>query len=313
MTQNSSPFSPASTLEQPIAHLFVVVGVVMVAIFVLVASLVLYACVRYRYRPGGIEPRQEFGRRGLEIAWTVAPLVLLVYIFTITVHAMHRADPGVAENRQPDILIVGHQWWWEARYLDSHVLVANEIHIPSGKLFLVRLESADVIHDWWVPQLGRKMDAIPGHPNFFWLEADAPGTFLGTCAEFCGAEHAWMRIRVIAEPPATFERWTARQLAGSSTAPVSADARNGEKLFEKLTCSNCHSVSGFTGDTGVGPNLTHLAGRETLAAGVITNAPENLAKWLANPQTVKPESHMPNFELTGEQVRDLTAYLETLQ
>jgi cytochrome c oxidase subunit 2 len=311
--QNGSPFTPASTLAQPIAHLFVVVGMVMIAILLLVTALVLYASFRYRYRPGAREPHQEFGRRGLEIAWTVAPLILLVYIFTITVHAMHRADPEVSQNRLPDMLIVGHQWWWEARYLDSHVLAANEIHIPTGKLFLVRLESADVIHDWWVPQLGRKMDAVPGHPNLFWLEADAPGTYLGTCAEYCGAEHAWMRIRVIAEPQVAFEGWTAQQLAIPSTAAMSADAKDGEKLFQKLTCSNCHSVSGFTQDTGVGPNLTHIAGRETLAAGVRTNTPENLAKWLANPQAVKPESHMPNFQLTNEQVRYLTAYLETLQ
>lgn len=153
--QNGTPFNPASNLAHPITHLFVVLGIIMVVILLLVVVLVFYACFRYRHRPGAAEPRQDFGRKGFEIAWTIAPLFLLVYIFTVTVHAMHGSDPAISMARQPDMVIVGHQWWWEARYLDSHVVAANEIHIPTGKLLLVRLESADVIHDWWVPQLQR--------------------------------------------------------------------------------------------------------------------------------------------------------------
>ncbi len=310
---SASPFSPASHLAQPIAHLFFIVGMVMMAILLLVTILVLYASFRFRARPEAQVPRQRFGNRRLEIAWTAAPLLLLVYIFTITVHAMHGADPEISANRQPDMVIVGHQWWWEARYLDSQALTANEIHIPAGKLLLVRLESADVIHDWWVPQLGRKMDAIPGHPNLFWLEADAPGTYLGTCAEYCGAEHAWMRIRVIAETEAAFEQWTAQQLAAPALVSTNVEVVHGAKLFQQLTCSHCHSISGATGYTNIGPDLTHVAGRATLAAGAITNTPGNVAKWLANPQAIKPESLMPNFELTAEQVRDLATYLEAMK
>jgi cytochrome c oxidase subunit 2 len=313
MTSSGSPFTPASSLAQPIAHLFIVVGIVMAAILLLVTVLVTYASFRFRHRPGSREPQQWFGNRRIEIAWTVAPLLLLLYIFTITVHAMRRSDPGVSEKREPDMVIVGHQWWWEARYLNSGAVAANEIHIPVGKLFLVRLEAADVIHDWWVPQLGRKMDAIPGRPNLFWLEADYPGTYLGTCAEYCGAEHAWMRIRVIAEPAAEFERWTAQQLAVPSVASLTGDAKSGASLFQKLTCQNCHAISGLTPSISIGPDLTHIASRETLAGGVLINTQENLAKWLSNPQAVKPESFMPNFELTDDQVRELSAYLETLQ
>ncbi|MGH9742635.1 MAG: cytochrome c oxidase subunit II [Candidatus Acidiferrum sp.] len=250
----------------------------------------------------------------MEIAWTIAPILLLVYIFTITVHPMHESDPAVPDGRQPDLVIVGHQWWWEARYLDSHVVTANEIHVPVEKRLLVRLESADVIHDWWVPQRGRKMDAIPGHPNLFWLEADAPGTDLGTCAEFCGAEHAWMLIRVIAQPDAKFELWTKRQLQISlAPAPSDGDAAKGARLFQQLTCSRCHAIEGTSANAQIGPNLTHVTSRETLAAGVITNTLDNMAKWLSNPQTVKPECRMPNFELTKEQVHYLSAYLETLR
>jgi len=307
-----SPFNPASTLAQPITHLFLVLGFVMVAILLLVTVLVLYASFRFRQRPGASQPEQNFGRTGLEIAWTVAPFLLLVYIFTVTVHTLHGADPEVSADRQPDVVIVGHQWWWEARYASSHVVASNEIHIPVGKLLLVRLESADVIHDWWVPQLGRKMDAVPGHPNHFWLEADAPGTYLGTCAEYCGAEHAWMRIRVIAQSEADFESWSEHQLE-IPAQPDTGEAAQGAQLFQQLTCADCHTISGTSATANIGPNLTHLAERQTLATGRLENTPANLAQWLSDPQAVKPDVHMPNFEMTTDQVHDLTAYLETLR
>jgi len=312
--QSAAPFNPASTLAQPIAHLFLVLGIVMMAILLLVTALVLYASFRYRQRPGGSEPRQEFGRKGFEVAWTVAPILLLVYIFTITVHAMHGADPGISTDRQPDMVIVGHQWWWEARYMRPQVVAANEIHIPVGKLLLVRLESADVIHDWWVPQLGRKMDAIPGHPNLFWLKADVPGTYLGTCSEYCGAEHAWMRILVIAQPEAGFLRWTESQLEVPSAPSPGNDASLGAHLFlQEFTCANCHTIAGTAAQGTIGPDLTHIADRQTLATGRLENSPANLAAWLSDPQAVKPGVHMPDFELTSDQVRELTAYLETLK
>lgn len=309
---SASPFNPASTLAQPIAHLFLVLGIVMMAILLLVTTLVLYASFRYRRRSGASAPRQEFGRKGYEIAWTIAPLLLLVYIFTVTVHAMHGTDPGISASRQPDMMIVGHQWWWEARYMRSHVVAANEIHIPVGKLLLVRLQSADVIHDWWVPQLGRKMDAIPGHPNLFWIEASVPGTYLGTCSEYCGAEHAWMRIRVIAQSEADFQRWSEHQLE-IPAPPHAGDAARGAQLFQQFTCANCHTISGTPANADIGPDLTHVAERQTLGAGRLENTPGNLERWLSDPQAIKPGIHMPNFELTPDEIRDLTAYLETLQ
>jgi cytochrome c oxidase subunit II len=310
--QSIPTFNPASTLAQPIAHLFLVLGIVMMSILLLVTVLVLYVSFRFRQRPGASEPRQNFGREGMEIAWTVAPLLLLAYIFTITVHAMHGADPGVSVDRQPDMVIVGHQWWWEARYPNTKVVTANEIHIPVGKPLLVRLESADVIHDWWVPQLGRKMDAIPGDPNDFWLEADSPGTYLGTCAEFCGAEHAWMRILVTAQSGSSFEQWSEHQLE-IPPQPTAGDAALGAVLFQQLTCANCHTISGTSAKGTIGPDLTHLADRQTLATGVLENTPSDLGRWLSDPQSVKPDIHMPNFEMTNDQVRQLTAYLETLR
>ena len=302
-----------SVLAQPISHLFLLVGIVMAAILLLVTVLVLYASFRYRHSVANKLPRQEFGRPSLEILWTVGPVVILVFIFAATIRAMKETDQGFSAKQQPDLVIVAHQWWWEARYVGSGVVAANEIHVPVGRRLFVRLESADVIHDWWVPQLGRKMDAIPGHPNFFWIEADSPGFYKGTCAEYCGAEHAWMRIGVVAEPESAFKRWAQRQLEVPLPLPTGSAAAQGAELFQQLTCGNCHTIAGTSAQGKIGPDLTHIAGRFTLAAGRFQNNPANLARWLADPQSVKPDSHMPNFQLTDSQVHQLSSYLETLQ
>ncbi len=311
--QGGSVLNPSSALALPISNLFLIVGIVMAAILALVTTLVLVACFRFRIRKGQDEPRQEYGRPKLEIAWTVAPFLVLLFIFAATIQAMQASDPRPAAGERPDLVIVAHQWWWEARYADGGVIAANEIHVPVGKRFLVLLKSADVIHDWWVAPLGPKMDAIPGHPNYFWLEADAAGHYLGTCAEYCGAEHAWMRILVVAQNETEFEDWEARQRAAPSARLINADERAGQELFQQLTCATCHSIAGVSENVSVGPDLTHLASRETLAAGAIANTPDNLKRWLANPQAIKPGSNMPDFELSTEHVSELVAYLETLK
>lgn len=306
-------FSPDSPQAGAINHLFLIVGVIMILILALVTFLVFYAAFRYRRRPGEGEPPQLFGKKNVEIGWTVAPILLVIFIFVITLRTMHRADPAPAADDPPFLVVTAHQWWWEAQYAEPHVITANEIHIPTGKPLLVELKSADVIHDWWVPQLGRKMDAIPGHPNDFWIQADTPGTYLGRCAEYCGAEHAWMRIRVIAQSPAQFAQWEQRQLEVPAK-PTAGGAAQGEKLFQKqLTCASCHRVAGTPAKADIGPDLTHVASRETLAAGRLKNTSANLRKWLANPQAIKPGANMPNFQLTKNQVDDLAAYLETLK
>ena len=308
----NSLFAPASPEARSITHLSIVVAVVMLAILALITFLVLYAVVRFRRRPGAPEPRQVFGSSRLEMAWTIGPLLVVTMLFVLTVRAMHRSDPTPAPGEKPNLVIIAHQWWWEARYPQSGVVAANEIHIPVDKAWLVKLETADVIHDWWVPDLGRKMDAIPGHPNHFWIQADKPGTYLGTCAEYCGAEHAWMRIRVIAQPESEFRAWEQHQLAVPAQ-PTSGDAEQGSKLFQNLTCADCHTIAGTPAKADIGPDLTHVASRETLAAGRLENTPENLAKWISNPQAYKPGAHMPNFHLSPAQDHDLVAYLETLK
>jgi cytochrome c oxidase subunit II len=308
----NSVFSPASPQALSITHLTIIVGIVMAVILVLITVLVLYAVVRFRRRPGSGEPRQVFGNSRLERIWTIGPLIVVTFLFVMTIRTMRSSDRAPAPGEKPNLVIIAHQWWWEARYPDSGAVTANEIHIPMGKAWLVRLESADVIHDWWVPDLGRKIDAIPGHPNHFWIEADKPGTYYGTCAEYCGAEHAWMRIRVVAQPEADFKAWEQRQLA-VPPAPTSGEAAEGQKFFNQLTCSSCHAVAGTQAKADIGPDLTHVASRETLAAGRLINTPENLGNWISDPQTYKPGAYMPNFNFTPAQDRELVAYLETLK
>ena len=248
----------------------------------------------------------------MEIGWTVAPAVLLIVLAVLTLYTMRISDPSVQSQEQPDLVIVGHQWWWEVRYPKAGVVTANEIHLPAGQRLLTRIESADVIHSFWVPALGRKMDAIPGHPNHLYIQADTPGTYLGTCAEYCGAQHAWMRIRVIVQTPKDFQAWLQQQAAVPAT-PTSGQAAQGAQLFQDLTCRNCHSIAGTSAHGTFAPDLTHLTDRQTIGAGVLDNTPANLALWLTNPQAIKPGSYMPNLNLSSDQVMSLVAYLESLK
>jgi cytochrome c oxidase subunit II len=301
-TANAFTLAPASPQAAAISNLFVGTLIFLSAILILVSFLVIYAVIRYRDRPGAPDPEQKFGSRKLEITWTVVPILSLVVLLGFMVRAMSASDPPTAEAK-PDLRIVAHQWWWEIIYLKSGVTTANEIHIPVGKRLLVDFRSVDVIHDFWVPALGRKIDIIPGHPNRLWIEADHGGTYLGACAEFCGNEHAWMRIMVIADSPDDFAAWV-KQQAGIPPKPVTADEQLGAKIYRENICTNCHLRS-------VGPDLTHIASRRTLAAGALENTPENLAAWLHDPDDFKPGSNMPNFKLSPGDVRALVAFLET--
>lgn len=302
-----NPFSPVAGA---ITHLMVGTFVLLFVIFFLVAGLITFALITYRDREGAEAPKQSFGSRRLEWTWTIAAAVTVTVLTLVMLPTITKSDP--APGGKPDVRVIGRQWWWEIDYLDSGVVAANEMHIPVGKRLLVDVESEDVIHDFWVPELGRKIDAVPGHPNLIWIEADAPGTYLGACAEFCGVEHAWMRILAIAQPQPEFDEWQRAQLAVPET-PTSGAAGEGARLFREQTCVNCHTIVGTTGNQRVGPDLTHIASRRTLAAGAALNTPEQLLKWLKHPDSIKPQSHMPDFQLNDDQAASLTAYLETLK
>jgi cytochrome c oxidase subunit II len=299
---NAFTLAPASPQAAAISQLFVGTLIFLGAILALVTFLVIYAVIRYRDRPGAPAAQQNFGWRRLEIIWTAVPTLSLAVLSVFMVRTMIASDLPTADAK-PDLRIVAHQWWWEIYYLKTGVVTANEIHIPVGKRLLVDFRSADVIHDFWVPAIGRKIDIVPGHPNRLWIAADRGGTYLGACAEFCGNEHAWMRIMVIADSPEEFAAWMKEQ-AAAPPGPTTAEEQRGLAIYRKSICINCHVNS-------VGPDLTHIASRRTLAAGALDNTPQNLAAWLHDPEDFKPGSNMPNFRLRDDEVWALVAYLET--
>jgi cytochrome c oxidase subunit II len=264
--------------------------------------------VRYRHRDGH-EPAQTTGDHRLEFGWTAIPISLVAVLFVLSVVAARAVDRPV--RREPDIVVTGHQWW-EAQYPSNGAITANEVHIPVGREMLIAVESADVIHDFWAPRLGRKIDAIPGRRNFIWIQADQTGEFQGACAEFCGAQHAWMRFRVVAQDPAAFDSWLAGQ-AAPAAEPESEDAKTGRDRFRQLTCSNCHNIRGVNQQHSFAPDLTHVASRKMLAGERIENTSENLRRWLHDPDLLKPDSYMPNLHLTDADLNALTAYLARLQ
>ena len=308
---NAFTLAPASPQAAAISRLFVGTLIFLGLILVLVTFLVIYAIIRYRDRPGVPEARQNFGSRKLETIWTVLPILSLIVLTALTASTMRTGDPATAVD-DPDLRIVAHQWWWEIHYPKSGVIASNEIHIPVGRSLSVELRSADVIHDFWAPQLARKIDIVPGHPNYLRLEADHPGTYLGVCSEFCGTEHAWMRFQVIAQPPDRFAEWLRAQEA-APPAPTSPEAIQGAQIFADRTCANCHAVASTVATGTIGPDLTHIASRRMLAAGALENTPANLVMWLHNPEEFKPGSHMPNLHLSKSDLNALVAYLETLK
>ena len=303
---------PVSHQARGIAELFIFVIVLSAVVFATVAGLVLFIAWRFRRGKAGDDPRPVFGHRTIEIVWTAIPIGIVGLLFVLTLIRMRSVDPPTPANRAPDVVLIAHQWWWEIQYPAAAVVTANDLHIPAGAPQLAELRSADVIHDFWVPRLGRKIDMTPGHPVRLWLAPDTVGTFFGACAEYCGAEHAWMRLRVTVDSTAGFRAWLAAQQS-PPRAPVTDDARAGAALFSALTCANCHAVAGTSDTARVGPDLTHLASRPALAAERLSNTSDNLRAWLAHPDVLKPASHMPNLHLRDADLDQLVAYLETLR
>jgi cytochrome c oxidase subunit 2 len=211
--------------------------------------------------------------------------------------------------------ITGHQWWWEVRYLGAApgetFTTANEIHVPVGQPVLIKLYGADVIHSFWIPALTGKTDTIPGRENVAWLQADRPGVYRGQCTEYCGAQHAHMAAFVVAQPPAAFEAWRRGQLA-TAAPPASPDAATGEAVMISR-CGGCHTVRGTSAGGVLGPDLTHLMSRRTLASGALANTPGNLLGWISDPQSAKPGAQMPATFLSGPDLTHLHAYLASLR
>ena len=209
----STMFDPQSSQGLAISNLFIVLLIIGFGVFLLIVGLVTTAIVRYRHKPGtpDIDPSQDHGKPWYEIGWTIAPALLVLGIFVATVFAMQNADPKV-EDRKADVTMIGHQWWWEVRYPNG-IVTANEIHLRQGQRYLMELTSGDVQHAFWAPEIGRQMNMFPGQINRMYVEADRAGSYEGVCNQYCGAQHAWMRYRVVVQPADEFDKWVAQQLA----------------------------------------------------------------------------------------------------
>jgi len=300
-----TPLGPGAARIVGLFELFLVVLAVPAAITI---GLLVLAAVR----------RRDDAARPASLAWIVFGTLVTVVVLVVLLVASVRVGAEVARPPGPTAVTIdvrGHQFWWEVRYPDLRISTANEIHIPAGRPVRLRLTSADVIHNFWVPELHGKMDMVPGHTNIFWIQADHPGRFVGRCAEFCGVQHALMAVIVVAEPQESFDAWAAAQRAPAA-APVDAEARRGLEVYLGAACGHCHAIGGVTPplETGaVGPDLTHLASRGTLAAATLANNRGNLAGWILNPHDHKPGSRMPASSLTPGDLMALLSYLEGLR
>ncbi len=306
---------PAADEIARLGWLFTIVAaaVTVIVTCVLVASL-------YRRRPertGSVEPAGDPRGpvRWIIVGGVVLPAIILLVCFVFTL----RTQAAIARPPRPavaTVLVTAHRWWWEVRYVGigpaQTVVTANEIHVPAGRPIRLDLVSNDVIHSFWVPALAGKTDVIPGQHNSMWLQASRPGTYRGECAEYCGLQHAHMDFEVVADAPADFEAWLSRQRM-AAVPPADPAAAAGLAVFQRSSCAACHAIRGTEMLAHVGPDLTHLASRQTIAAGTLLNNRGNLAGWVSNAQSLKPGSGMPNVPLDGRDLQVLVAYLETLK
>jgi cytochrome c oxidase subunit 2 len=320
-----SIFDPASPPAESIRSLSILVLAITGFIFVAVEGILITAIVRFRRRTGdpGTEPPQVYGSKPIEIAWTAGPALIVFVLVLVSARTLWEVNVPPPQPREGDntlfVTVVGHQWWWEYTYdhydgrpLD--VTTANELHVPSGEEGVNRpvyltLKSADVCHSFWIPRLAGKTDLIPGRINSMWFRTQSPGLYLGQCAEYCGTQHANMLLRVVVDPPGDFDRWLANE---KKPAVEDATASAGRLAFLSQSCVNCHRVRGTAAQGGYAPDLTHLMARQTLASGIIENNPDNLRRWVADPQQVKPGCLMPAFGLNKRDSDDIVRYLLTL-
>lgn len=305
-----SPLDPASGAAEEISQLFQVTFWIAATIFVIVEVLLIYAVFRYRRKDPDFIPRQIHGSTALEIAWTTIPALILAAVFSLMVGTIR--DTTIPEVTTMQINIVGHQWWWEFEYPEQGFITGNELHIPVGEPIKVEISSVDVIHSFWVPRLGGKMDAIPGQTNITWLQANEPGEYQGICAELCGAQHAKMTFLVVAQPREEFDQWIAAQQASPAELQTELAAK-GQQVFQQNACVGCHTIEGIAAGK-IGPNLTHFASRKRIAGLVeLDNTPENVRRWITDPQALKPLNQMPNLYLSQADIEALVEYLTSLK
>lgn len=298
----------------------------LMTILFLVVSVVMWVLIAWAAtrRRGTLEEHAPIdiggGQGWIAVGGLAVPLVVLCVLFVLGLRLLASFpihDPMNQHAIKPDIVVIGHQWWWEVHYVDGpvseHFTTADEIHIPANKPVMFELRSQDVIHSFWVPTLHGKVDLIPGHPNYVQIEASQPGNYAGECAVYCGEQHAHMRLLVVAQSPEDFEAWEEQQRKPADP-PTTQQAQAGEQIFLGGPCSMCHQVRGTVAGGQVAPDLTHIASRQFIASDSFPNNTAYLESWVTHAQSLKPGCQMPDLtQFSGVQLQELTAYLQQLK
>jgi cytochrome c oxidase subunit 2 len=314
---------PKTDAARKIQDLYVLVFWLSVIVFIATQGGLLYILWRYRSRPGHDLPPQTHGNTVLEVGWTIAPAIVLVIMAVPTIRTIFELEtpPTVSANNGGSPLVIevtGKQWWWEFKYPEytqsdgNPLTTANEMIVPVNRTVVLHITSDNVIHSFWIPQLTGKIDAIPNHHNELWFTPEEAGQYFGQCAEYCGVQHAQMRMNAIAMNPPDFQAWVQRSSnpAVPENTPLAVD---GAAAFQLNGCAGCHTVAGTSATGVVGPNLSHIGSRTMIAASIMPNTDENLARWLRNPQEVKPGAGMPNLNLRPQDIDALVEYLHSLK
>lgn len=307
-----SLFDPMAEPARGILDFGFLVILICGGIFIVVTAALIYTVTRYRERPGeeGREPAQVYGSEQLELAWTITPVLIVIVLGLITAGRIFVLQKDEPPPGSLSIRVIGHQWWWEFQYKDFDFITANELHLPVSQTAFLDLQSQDVIHSFWVPQLSGKTDLIPNRTNHMWIEPKETGLFVGQCAEYCGTQHAHMLLRVFVHTDAEFREWVEDQ---KKDARRVASAQLGRETFESTACINCHTIRGVTEIGQFGPDLTHLMSRTTIGAGAAPNDRESLIAWITNPDHFKPGARMPAMKLDTAQINQVADYLMTLK
>lgn len=301
---------PKSDFGKITHDVFMLISWWTLGIFILVEALLVYVCWRFRDRARAAVPAQTHGHTVLEISWTVAFAIILLVIGIPTVRVIFETQEAPAATAMR-VDVAGRQWWWEFTYPGLKITTANEVHLPVGQPVAFALHAPDLVHSFWIPQLGGKRDVVPHRVNQLVMTPQTPGEYPGQCAEYCGESHANMRFRVFVHPKEEFDRWVTAQQA-PPIEPTDPVAQKGKELYGQSACVGCHTIAGISAGT-LGPSLTHFGSRTRFAGGVYATTKENLVKWIEDPGHMKPGVLMPNLGLKGEQADALAAYLLSLK
>ncbi len=311
-----SIFAPQATPAHSIFSVSILVLTICTTIFLVVGGLLLFTLIRYRHRRGYTqrEPAQIYGSTQIELSWTVIPILIVVVLFLATARVIFVTQTAAKPSSALDVVVIGHQFWWEYRYPKLGIVTANELHVPVSDPkqptpTYLTMSSADTDHSFWVPRLAGKLDLIPNKVNTMWIDPEKAGLYLGQCAQYCGTQHAKMLLRVYADTPSDFAAWVKHQQQSAEQNPAVA---TGRAVFEGNACANCHTISGTTAHGTFGPNLSHLASRDTIASGAVPNDPLNLRAFIDDPAHFKPGALMPAMHLNNHDLDAVTQYLLTL-